>query len=267
MTFFQKLVESENKRGQRLLQELYKLERHFSLTSKNQKFQLPVYKHYTQFIHELLELNRVLGIPMRQALLSLKNHLKKEQQFSRQWESVRSGGVAQILLLFVVSWIFFETSRRILEQDFQLFFSLMLFLIQLAGLMVYSFFLRIFTNKNFMPLQLLEKVLLQLYVLKTSGLSSHKILSLAKLEQLNLVNDSQKDLKDQLTALVVAWRESGAQLESECLGLMEEVEFRQELARQKALVLEKALRFLVFALFFVVPYFLYLGGLMTSLFH
>lgn len=259
--------ESSAKKGLRLMNELYKLERQIYAGKREQKYELPHYKHYSAFIHELLELNRTLGIPLREALLMLKQNLKKEQQFSRQWDSLCFGGLAQILLLFLVSWVFFESSRRILEQNVQWGFSLVLLLIQLCGLGLYLLFIKRLNTGPMQSLRVLEKILQQLLILKLSGLSSHKIYQLLKLEQCDHLHASQADLKNQLIEMIVAWRESGIQLESQCRGMLEEIEFRQELYRQKALTLEKGVRFLIFALFFVVPYFLYLGGLMTSLFH
>jgi hypothetical protein len=260
------LFESEASRGQKLMREIYQLERSLICGRRDQKTSLSNYKHYTTFLYELLELNRRLGIPLKQALTDLKHNLKKEQQFSRQWESLKNGGIAQIFILFFISWVFFESSRRILEQDFQLAFSALLFFIQAIGLGLYLLFIK-YLNKGAMgSLKVLEKIVQQLSILKGSGLSSHKILELVDLEQCEFLHFSQHDLRDQLLEMIVAWRESGAKLESECLGMLEEIEFRQELYRQKALTQEKGVKFMIFALFFVVPYFLFLGGLMTSLF-
>lgn len=261
------IFETQNSRGQKLMRQLYELERVICSGRTDLKAPLAIYKHYTPFLFDLLELNRTLGIPLKDALSALKKNLKDEQQFSRQWESLQKGGLAQIVLLFFISWGFFESSRRILEQDFRPLFSLFLASLQLTGLGLYLLFIKYLNKGPVGSLRILDKMIQQLRILKSSGLSSHKVLELVKLEQCDHLHRSQHDLRDQLLDLIVAWRESGVRIEAECQGILEEIEFRVDLYRQKALTQEKGVKFLVFAVFFVVPYFLFLGGLMTSLFH
>lgn len=260
-----KLFQSSESRSQALINVIFVLERGLQSGGATGHIELPEYKTYTSLLNDLLSSQRRYGVPLRDALKQLREFLRQEGRFSRKWDEEKRGGLVQLILMSLISWVFIKVSLSILEVELAWWMLSFLGGAHFLGLFVYRQGLSKIALQFFEKLIVFQEVIFRFRVYRRSGLPTKTILKEVAPGDLESHGGVLLELREQLFELIHQWREKGVAIEEELKGLEDEVGLRLELARDRALKWEKALRLLVLILFYVIPYLSYLFFLLGSL--
>jgi hypothetical protein len=229
--------------------------------------ELPRYKDFTYQLELLLSLHRRLGIPLKQALTTWRESLIQERQKNRRLKRHRSQGLAQAIIMAMMTWAFIGTSRYLLEISVDPRVTFLCLGLPALGLCFYFWAIRYFERRYFKALKALRHSLTRLLVLKQTGLSSSEVLTYCSLENLQ-VNppSSMRQVQEQYLSLLGSWRKRGTPLHEEGQSMLKEIDFLMEEASERLMQVEGGLKLFVLLVFFLVPYLLYLLALIARFF-
>lgn len=254
---------TEEERGAKLLHLVYEMERRLEVDASK----LPQYKDYTKQLELLLSLHRRLGIPLKQALSTWRESLILDRQKNRRLKRHRSQGLAQALVMGLMTWAFIGTSRYLLGMSVDARITFLCLGLPALGVVIYSWLVRYWERRYFSALKALRHSLTRLLVLKQTGLSSAEVLSHCSLDQLSHKPPaSMREVQEQFLSLLGSWRQRGTPLHDEGQSMLKEIDFLIEEAGEKLMQVEGALKLFVLMGFFLVPYLLYLLALIARFF-
>lgn len=150
------------KSGNKLYQQTLGLSTR-SLNKSNQ-FELIQYKFFTALITELIQSSRKYGTQIHNYLPDIKKGLIKDIQLDKKVFGIFIGGLYQFLLVFILGLVFVSIMMSQLDSKMQVFELLIPILLQVLGLVSFSFFYIYLRKLRF---QELFKYLFKLYQFRT----------------------------------------------------------------------------------------------------
>ncbi len=253
------LFAKEKSAGEELLQAIPELEASLSVGMKMSGLKLPEYKFFTSLIYILLENNRRLGIGLKNVLGELKQNLILDLQFEGKLLDHTLGANAQFLVIALTTWFFIFFSSQLADLPLDSFILLLIILVQLSGIFVFNFLLKLIKKRTFNKF---NQAISRLYLfggLSEIGLSFGQVLEESKvMASENWSHRLFLPCARRLSGLVARWKETGLSPVSGSREIIGELWHLKEVSFVRFLKHLDLLKFVILAGFFLPAYFLYL---------
>ena len=245
--------------GDLLLEFMPALEAQLSMGIKTSSLEIPQYKFYTGFIHQLLSIHQKKGISLRNILPELRGNLIKDLQFERKLKSNVLGGNFQFLGITLTTWGFIFFSSTLAEIPLNAVHIIVILSLQVMGVLVFNAFLKRIKNWLFKKFdQSIERLYLFVSLIEI-GMPVGQILSESKVLEGDLMHNKVfSPCASRLVSLVKRWSENGISPKVESAEIIKELWHLKEVCFERFLKHLDQLKFCVLAFFFLPAYFFYL---------
>jgi hypothetical protein len=250
--------------GDELAEALWILAFNESLQRQQTKF--PIYKGYEDLLNFLLLTVRGHGGSVRAILDPLKKSLLQDLKWEKKLLAEYKDGIFQFVLTGIITWAFSLFASYLLEISLSFTSITMILIIQSLGIAFFHHFILLYERKYFDPLFLFSKKLIQFEALLKTKLSVQEILEESEICRIE-ISDLKADLRSMAYAIariVKRWKNYGDCVSVEVLEIIEDLSFRFEQNFGKFLDTVKFLKFITLCLFFLTPYFLMIGTVLSS---
>ena len=203
---------------------------------------------------------------LRPIKTSLCSDIKWEKKLLQEYKD----GLLQFILTAIVTWIFSGFATWILDMEFSIFGNFFIVLIQVIGIILFHYIIKFYENKYFSTLFSLNIKLIKFEALLRTRLSNQEILEESQINQIEFqegIKQINKDLLpivNSIAHMVSRWRRHGESIELEVIDIRSDLFFKFEQGFGLFIEAVKFLKFLTLCLFFLAPYFLMVGHLLSS---
>jgi hypothetical protein len=230
------------------------------------KGHFPQYKGFELLLNFLLKTMRIHGGSKRTVLGPLKMSLSSDLKWEKKLLAEYKDGIFQFFLTGLITWIFAIFSSWILEIELGTWTSLAIFFAQVIGVIIFHYFIKYFENKYFLSLFQISQKLIRFDALLKTSLSIQEILEFSEINNLPSVTENVvlRPLILSLLQLVRKWKNFGVCIKSEVIEIRYDISFLFDENFRKFIDLVKFLKFLILCMFFLTPYFLSIGSLLSG---
>lgn len=234
---------------------------------KTELRKLPEYKFYTTLLRNLLAHSKQMGAPIKNTLFQLRKGIIADSQFEKKCQKGISGGLFQVLIISIFTWVFFFFSFSTVDRSFPLSLIGLILFLQVTGatlLLLLSNYLkkrdlRTF-NQKFCALYCLQAYH-QVGLPYSDAVNRSKIWGI--FEQKDRVQNS---LEERLNCLMENWRLGATGVKLGIEEAIDEVWFQLEEVYLSLLKKISILKFFILVIFFLSAYFLILFNLINFIF-
>lgn len=245
--------------GDKLLEFMPKLEAQLGMGIKTSSIEIPQYKFYTGFLHQLLFIHQKRGISLKAIVPELRGNLIKDLQFERKLKSNVLGGNFQFLGITVTTWGFILFSSSMAEIPLNPIHLFVICSLQILGVIVFNAFLTRIKKYLFNKFdQAIERLYLFVSLIEI-GMPVGQILAESKVLEGDLMHNKVfSPCASRLVSLVKRWSENGLSPKIEATEIIKELWHLKEVCFERFLKHLDQLKFTVLAFFFLPAYFFYL---------
>jgi len=252
------------KNGQGLLKLLTQIEMELLTKGSLGRYELLQYKFYTSLTERVLDYARRFGSPLRTTILELREALLKDLQFENKIRKEFWGGLAQFILIALVTWVFVGLSVGLLELHLAFSTVALMIFLQCGGILSYFFLFYFLRQKNFRYFDQIYSAFYGLLILAEAGLSVRLSLQESGIVETLAIKDKRFFfLFSRGRDLLERWQSKGIPLKGELKELLAQSKALEEAAFESFLKTLSVGKFIILCLGFLSAYFVYL----FSLFH
>ncbi|RLA63021.1 MAG: hypothetical protein DRQ88_11650 [Epsilonproteobacteria bacterium] len=254
---FKKL--SDVGRGEKLFFKIFEIEEELYSGQIPGVYHLYEYKFFSPLLAKLLEYARVFGLPPESFIPRLRGHLSRDLRFEREVKKLYFEGVAQFIVIFIISW-FFKYFASTITSSSSSQYSLEALGLQIMGPICFFAAYTHLKKKIFGPFAPYFAAYYNLWALMKMGSSTGEVLAESKVLQLKPVKEPFKSLHHKMIRPLKAWEQKGIPILPLIELVIEELWEIYDQEFQKFHKILKVLSFLILALFYLGAYFMLVWG-------
>ncbi|TDJ03619.1 MAG: hypothetical protein E2O68_09765 [Deltaproteobacteria bacterium] len=247
---------SSLKKGQLLFLKIFDIEEELYCGQIPGIYALEEYKFFGTIFHELLEYSRVFGLPPNSFIPRLRVYLGRDLRFEKEVEKIFWEGMAQFLLIFIISWAFKFYAATIIPSSTN-YWALILQISGPISFVLAFFFLR---KQILLPFSPYFGAYYKLWALLKVGCSTGEILGKSKVLELRPKASALKQIHRKIKRPLKSWEQQGTPIAPLIELVMEELweVYDQEFQRFHKML--KIISFLILAFFYLGAYFMLVWG-------
>ncbi len=245
--------------GEALLLTLQEAESKITLGIKILPNTLTKYKFYTDLLEQLFESHRKMGIAIKKFIPEIRRAVTNDLKFERKIFDECLGGVLQFIVIAATTWSFVFLANALINIPTQKSIFLLMFGMQIAGILVFFQTLNWLKKKMFFPFAHALKELYLFNTLMEVGVPLNEVLTRSQILEGGLVKEAQfSNEATRMKKLIERLKETGLSPREEALELIGQVWHLQEENFQKFTKKVQVLKFGILAFFFLPAYFLFM---------
>jgi hypothetical protein len=241
-------------KGDAFFLELFNIEKKLYSGELPGIYKLPAYKFFAPLIANLMEYSRVFGLSPNLFIPQLRKYLGRDLKFERRMNKLFFGGLAQMLIVFFLSWSFGYYMSEALS--FPVNFSLQPLFLQLTGGIFYILIFTLLRRYLLSPFNHFFISYYRLWALMKVGHSMGEILQKSEIYSLSSNRAVLKEFQSKIRDPLKAWEEKGVDIILIVELLLEQLWdiYTEELVKFRGIFIMATLAIL--AIFFLSAYFL-----------
>ncbi len=226
----------------------------------------PTYKYFNEIIMQYLKMSKELGNYNREGLKDLRSEFQKDLRFEKIKTDDFQTGLFQVGLVYFLTWIFIFFGNHYLNYKVNDFLFVFIILWQVAGFFLYTVIFNIKFKKSFTQIEDVFGILYGLKTLLKSDLSCNEIFKRSNLIMLTKITNKKiaKEIEDLLN-LCQKYKTQGINISEELDLIISEVWYKIEEEQKFFIKLMAPLRLFIILIFGLIPYFLNIMSIISTI--
>jgi hypothetical protein len=222
------------------------------------------YKFYTELVLKLLHFQRELGAPISLQLKEIKKVMLSDYQKERVLVKLKYRSWFQFFMISLITWILIFFAMNALEISLNTKTLVIVSLMQISGILIFSYIFKLWKLKAFKQIDLYFKVLYSMRALIDAGMSINKVESESNISNLfESTKTSYQDINSQLLVSLESWKRDGTPIKGILDELISELWFRYDQKIEDFTKGLEVLKFTCLAIFYLGSYFVVISSLFS----